>query len=486
LLTESVLVAVAGGAAGVLLALAGVPAVLALAPEGKIPRADEIGPDARVLAFTFGLSVLTGLLFGLAPAVRATRRELRRWLAEGGRTVTGRGAKLRNALVVSEVALALILLTGAGLLLKSFWRMHAIHPGFRPENVLAATVDLPETRYRSPEQMRAFHQRILDGLRELPGIDSAGAVNWMPLGRNLIRGDFHLEAPRERPPGYIVDKLVVSPNYFRAMGIRLLMGRPFSERDHAAAPGVVVVSGSVARALWPGEDPIGKRMTMSDRPKAADWLTVVGVVDDVRQQQLTAGPSPAIYHPYQQTNSPFFLSHMTFVVRSAANPGALAPAIRVVIQRADPDQAVQSIETMEDVIAGTTAEPRFRTRLIGAFAVMAVALAAIGIYGVLACSIAERTHEIGVRMAIGASRAGIVGMVVRRTLLLAGTGLALGTAGALAVTRVLENLLFEVRPTDPGTYAAVAVFLAMVAVLAGLMPARRAASVDPLAALRYE
>jgi putative ABC transport system permease protein len=225
---------------------------------------------------------------------------------------------------------------------------------------------------------------------------------------------------------------------------------------------------------------------MSDRPKAADWLTVVGVVDDVRQQQLTAGPSPAIYHPYQQTNSPFFLSHMTFVVRSAANPGALAPAIRVVIQRADPDQAVQSIETMEDVIAGTTAEPRFRTRLIGAFAVMAVALAAIGIYGVLACSIAERTHEIGVRMAIGASRAGIVGMVVRRTLLLAGTGLALGTAGALAVTRVLENLLFEVRPTDPGTYAAVAVFLAMVAVLAGLMPARRAASVDPLAALRYE
>ncbi len=486
LLTESMLVAVTGGAGGLLLAVVGVPALLALAPAGKIPRADEIGLDPWVLAFTFAVSVLTGIVFGLAPALRATRRDLRRSLAEGGRTSTGRSETLRSALVVSEIALALVLLTGAGLLLKSFWRIHSVDPGFRPENVLAVTIDLPGSHYRTPAQMRAFHQSTLEKLSSLPGIETAGAVNWMPLGGNLIRGDFKLEGGRERPRGYMVDKPVVSPGYFRAMGIRLLRGRAFSERDNAAAPGVVVVSNSVARALWPGEDPIGKRIAMQERPKPEDWLTVVGVVDDIRQQQLTAKPSPAIYQPYLQVNHTFFLSHMTFVVRTASSPGAVAPAIRGIIQGVDADQPVQSIATMGDVIAGTTAEPRFRTRLIGAFSIMAVLLSAIGIYGVLACSIAERTHEIGIRMAIGASKGSIVRMVLHRTLLLVATGVALGTAGALAVTRVLENFLFEVRPADPATYVAVATLLGAVALFAGLLPARRASTVDPLVALRYE
>ena len=360
------------------------------------------------------------------------------------------------------------------------------HPFSHAETGNPVTLDLPDSKYRTPTQMRAFHQRTLENLSSLPGIDAVGAVNWMPLGGNLIRGDFQLEGGRERPPGYIVDKPVVSPGYFQAMGIRLLKGREFSEADNAGAPGAVVVSESVARALWPGEDPIGKRIAMENRPKAEDWMSVVGVVDDVRQQQLTAEPSPAIYQPYLQVNRPFFLSHMTFVMRTSSETRLLAQAIRRAVQSVDPDQPVQSITMMQDVIAGTTAVPRLQTRLIGAFAIIALFLSAVGVYGVLACSVAERTHEIGIRIAIGATRSGIVRMVLHRTLLLAGTGVALGTAGALVLTRVLENFLFEVKPTDPATYIAVTVFLVSVAMLAGLLPARRAATVDPLVALRYE
>jgi len=486
LLTESMVLAAAGGALGVLLAAVGVKVLLALAPEGRIPRADQIGVDAWVLAFTCGLSVLTGVLFGLAPAFRATRRPLGQSVAEGNRTSTSRRETVRSALVIAEIALALVLLTGAGLLLKSFWRIHSIDPGFRPRNVLAVTVDLPESRYRTAAQMRTFHQSALEKLSSLPGVEAAGAVNWMPLGGNLARGDFQLEGGRQRPPGYIVDKPVVSPDYFRAMGIRLLSGRAFAGRDTAAAPGVVVVSQSVARVLWPGEDPIGKRISMEDNPKPEDWLTVVGVVDDVRQQQLTAKASSAIYQPVLQVDRAFFINHMTYVVRTASHAAAVAPAIRSVIRAVDPDQPVQSIATMDDVIAGTTAEPRFRTRLIGAFSIIALVLSVIGIYAVLACSIAERTQEIGIRMAIGATGGSIAAMVLRRTLLLTGTGVALGTAGALAVTRVLENFLFEVRPTDPVTFGAVSALLVAVALLAGLLPARRASTVDPLVALRYE
>jgi putative ABC transport system permease protein len=486
LLTESTLVSLAGGAAGMLLALAGVPALLALAPEGKIPRVEEIHINGWVLAFTLGVSLLTGIVFGLAPALHATRRNLGASSLQGTRTASGRHEGLRSALVVSEIALALVLLTGAGLMLKSFLRMRAVNPGFRAENVLTMTVDLPAAAYRTAADAQAFHQRTLEKLGNLPGVLAAGAVNWMPLGRGLMRGDFQLEGGRKLPRGLLADKLVVSPGYLRTMGIRLLSGRDFSERDNAAAHGVVLISQSVARRLWPGEDAVGKRIAEQDHPKPEDWLTIVGVVDDVIQQDLTERPDPAIYRPYLQVNRPFWLTHMTFLVRTTAEPHTLAPALRSVLREVDQNQPVQSITSMDEVIAATTAEPRFQTRLLGVFAIVALALSAIGIYGVLAYSVTERTREIGIRIALGAETSNVMRMVLRRTLALAAAGIALGTAGALAVTRVLGKLLFDVKPADPATFVGAAVLLAAVALCAGLPPARRATRVDPVVALRYE
>jgi putative ABC transport system permease protein len=480
LLAESTLVSLGGGAVGILLAVFGVPALLALAPGGRIPRVEEIRIDGSVLAFTLGMAVVTGMVFGLVPAFRATRSE---W---GGRRVSGRHEGLRSALVVSEVALALALLTGAGLLLKSFLRMRAVDPGFRSENVLTMTVDLPASVYRTTAQSQAFHARMLEKLSSLPGVVAAGAVNWVPLGRLLTMGDFQLEGGRQLPRGYRVDKPCVSPGYFRTMGIRLLSGRDFEERDSAAAPGVVIISQSVARQLWPGEDPIGKRISGEDRPRPEDWMTIVGVVEEVRQQSLTEKPHAAIYQPYLQVTRAGWLSHMTFAVRTASNPQSVAGAMRGVLREVDRDLPAQSIATMDEAIAATTAEPLFQTRLLAALSVLALILSAIGIYGVLAYSVTERRHEIGIRMALGAGRGEVIRMVLRRTLVLAGAGVALGTAGGLAVTRVLGKLLFDVKPTDPGTFAAVAVVLTGVALLAGLLPARRATKVDPLVALRCD
>jgi putative ABC transport system permease protein len=469
-----------------LAAVWGVPALIALAPAGKIPRVEEIHIDGSVLAFTFGIALLTGILFGLAPAFRTTRRELSQSLNQGGRAIHEGRQGLRNALVVSEVALALVLLTGAGLMLKSFLRIRAVDPGFRPENVLTLTVDLPDSMYHTATGMQSFHTRILAKLSSLPGVVAAGAVNWLPLGRMDLRGDFHLEGGRPLPRHCnIVDKPSVSPEYFQAMGIRLLSGRSFTEHDNNSAPGVVVISQAVARSVWPGEDPIGKRITMEDRPKSQDWLTVVGVVNDVRQQGLTKSAPPAIYQPYQQVTRPFFLGHMTFVVRTAANLPSAA-AMRAVLHEVDKDQPAQSISSMADIIATTTAEPWFQTRLISIFSMLALLLSAIGIYGVLAYSVTERTHEIAIRMALGAEKSDITRMVLHRSLLLVTAGVALGIAGALAVTRVLARFLFEVKPTDPATLVMVATLLAAVALMAGLLPARRATHVDPMVALRCE
>ena len=486
LLTENLLMSLAGGVAGVLLAVAIVPPLVALAPPGNIPRADEIRPDLWVLVFAFALSLITGLIFGVAPALQSTRRDLRQPLSESTRTSTGQRQSLRSALVIAEVALALVLLTGAGLLLRSLHQILSVDPGFHPQNVLTATVDLPDSTYSTAAQMRAFHQNVLARLTELPGLEAAGAVNWMPLGEGWVRGDFQMDGGYHRPRGFDVLKPVVSPGYFRAIGIRLLSGRVFTEHDTAKAPGVVIVSETVARTLWPGESPLGKRISMEDVPGPGDWLTVVGVVDDIRQQQLTDKPSPAIYQPYAQVNNTFFLGHMTYVLRTGANPAALAPSIRAILRQIDPDQPLQSVETMSDVIAGATASQRFLAQVIGAFSLMAVLLAAIGLYGVLASSVAERTREIGIRMAMGADSADVVSMVLRRTLLLTAMGVALGAAGALAVTRALKGFLFEVTPTDPLTFGLVATFLLMIALVAALAPARRAYTVDPLIALRNE
>jgi len=486
LLTESTLVSVAGGVVGIVLAFWSVPALIALAPAGKIPRMEMIRIDASILAFTFGLSVISGMVFGLAPTLRATRRDVRESLKQAGRSLTERHEGMRSVLVISEIALALVLLTGAGLMLKSFLRLRAVKPGFEPENVMTMTVDLPESAYRTAAQLRAFHTRTLESLSNLPGVLATGAVNWKPLGSELTMGDFQVEGGQPLPSGYMVDKPCVSPGYFRAMRIPLLRGREFAEDDDSTAPGVVIVSQSVARSLWPGSDPLGKRISMEDHPKPGDWLTIVGVVDDVKQQGLAKKSDPAIYQPYLQITHPFFLNHMTFVARTASNPLGVPSGMRAVLSEVDKDQPVQSIAAMDNLIAATTAEPRFQARLLAVFAIMALALAIVGIYGLLAYSVAQRTHEIGVRIALGAQTADVVRMLLRSTLVLVGEGIMIGTAGALAVTRVLAKFLFEVKPNDTPTIAAVALTLVCAALVACYIPARRAMRVDPMVALRHE
>ena len=486
MLAEGLLVSLAGGAAGIVLALWAVPALIALAPAGRVPRLEMIRMDGWVLGFTLGVSLLTGIVASLAPVLRGGSRDVRDTLSRGGRTETGRNEGVRGALVISEIALALTLLTGAGLMLKSFLRLSAVAPGFRPENVMTMTVDLPDSIYRTPEQLKGFHDRMISKLSSLPGLTAAGAVNWMPLSGALIKGDFQLEGGRSFPEGFMVDKLCVSPGYFRVLGIHLLAGRDFTSRDDAGAPGVVIVSQSVARRIWPGEDPVGKRLSMEDHPTPGDWLTIVGVVDDVKQEGLARQSNPATYRPYAQTTVPFFLNHMTFAVRTASDPLRVASELRAALREVDRNQPAQSMATLQELMLATTAEPRFQTKLLLVFASLALTLAVVGIYGVLAYTVAQRTHEFGVRVALGAGAQDVLRLVLRRTLLLLGAGLALGMAGALAATRVLANLLFDVKPTDPATFAAVALVVSCAAVAAGLIPARRATKVDPMVALRYE
>jgi predicted permease len=485
LLTESTLLSLSGSIAGMLLAIFGVSALLALAPAAGVPHLDEIRIDAVVLAFALVLGALMGILFGLVPAFQATGQRVRDFLSLSGPTVTARRQRLRGALVVSEVALALILLTGAGLMLKSFMRMRTVDPGFRTENILTMTVELPDTTYPASPAIQAFHSQILEKLSNLPGIIDAGAVNWMPLQPVLVRGDFHLEGGRMLPRGYIVAKPAVSPDYFRVMGIRLLQGRGFTGQDNSAGQGVAIVSQSVVNTLWPGGDPIGKRITLEDNAKPQDWLTIVGVVDDIRQQSLADQPQPAIYQPLQQVTRPFFLSHMSYVVRTAHKPQSVAAALRSIVHQVDTGQPVE-IATLTDLADANIAETWFQARLISTFSLLALFLAAIGIYGVLAYAVTERTREIGIRMALGAKKRDITRMLLKRALLLVMAGVALGGCGALVLTRVLGRFLFEVKPNDPATFLSVAAILAATGVIAGLLPAQRATRVDPVVALRWE
>jgi putative ABC transport system permease protein len=484
LLTESTVLSLGGALAGALLALLGVPALLALAPAAGVPRIEEIHVDGRVLGFALLLGVFTGILFGLAPALQATGNRVRTFLALGGPTLTARRATLRSTLVVSEIALALVLLTGAGLMLKSFMRMRAVDPGFRTENVLTMTVDLPDASYPTVTAIQAFDSSILTKLSNLPGVVAAGAVNFMPLQPVLIQGDFTLDGGRKLPRDYNVAKPDVSPDYFRVMGIRFLKGRGFTDQDNSSAPGVVIISQSVARTLWPGRDPIGQRITMEDEPKPKDWLTIIGIVYDVRQR-LTGRPLPAIYQPYQQVTRPFFLSHMSFVIRTAEQPQSVAAGMRGVLHDVDKYQPV-SIAALTDLADASTAETWFQARLISTFSILALLLAAIGIYGVLAYAVSERTREIGIRMALGAKKSDVAFMLLKRTLLLVMAGVAIGECGSFVLTRILGKFLFEVKPNDPATFLSVAAILALTGIIAALLPAQRATRVDPVVALRWE
>jgi putative ABC transport system permease protein len=486
LLTEALAISAFGSLLGVALAVAGVRVLLALAPSEMLPRASSVHVDGTVLLFTAGVSVVTALLCGLVPAFHATEPRLRASLAKNTRTVTGGHGRARALLVVGELALAIVLLTGAGLMLRSFHRMRSVDLGFRPAALLATTVDLPANVYRSAGEMRDYQQRVIADLSRIPGVTSAAAVNWVPLGGNLIAGDFHLEGGPRKLSGNWADKMVVSPDYFRTMGIDVQRGRSFTERDRMDAVPVVMISQSLAHRFWPRDDAIGKRITVVDKPGPGDWLTIVGVVGDVVQAGVTSKPDAAIYQPIAQTPQPFFLSHVTFIVHPAGDSRAIAPAMRRVLRAADKTLPLQSVESMTDLIDRTILAPRFQSRMLLIFSVLALTLAVVGIYGVLAYGVAQRFHEIGIRIALGASSGRVVGQVLRRTVALTVPGLLIGVVSSLALTRVLVTYLFQVTPTDPATFVGVAALLTIVAFCASYVPARRASRVDPLIALRAE
>jgi len=483
MLAESAVLALIGGVAGLLLARWSVPALIALAPAGGIPRLEMIRIDPWVVAFAFVASLLTAVTFGLIPALRATRKQSPEALSPGVRTFGGGQERLRRILVIGEIAIALVLLTGAGLLLKSFLRLRAVDPGFDTRHVITLNLDLPDASYPDTARLHAFHQVLLERLRAVPDVAAAGLVNWRPLGTMHMSGDFAVEG-RSAAPDFIVDKPAVSSGYFAAMGIRLVRGREFDSRDDGKGAPVAIVSRTVARYLDPSGDALGRRVGFGGR--ANDWMTVIGVVDDVRQWGPSQAARPAIYRPFQQVEQAFFLKHISYVLRTSSDPEALVPAIRSALRATDRNQAATSIALMDDVVFLATAEPRFQTRLLGTFAVLALILAVVGIYGVLAYSVAQRTHEIGVRMALGARPRAVIWMVLRRTLWLGAAGIALGTAGAAAATRLLQPFLFETEPTDTTTFAAVALGMLVAALAAGALPARRATHIDPLVALRHE
>ena len=486
LLTESTLLAISGGALGLLVAAWSVSLLVRMVPEGMIPRLAEVGINGEVLLFTFLLSLATSLLFGVAPAMQLSKARLSESLKQGDRRIAG-AQSLRSVLVAGEIALSLVLLIGAGLMIKSFVRLRSVNPGFHPESAFVLTVNLPFNEQQSTQQLIARHNQVIQKLEALPGVTSAGAVNWLPFGEALIRGDFYSEAGSRPAAHFDVSKPGVTPGYFLAMGIQLLIGRMFDNRDTERSPAVAIVSQSVARRVWGDQDPIGKRVTLEDRPKPEDWLTVVGVVDDVKQQNLAEkAPVPAIYQPLTQVSHSFFLFQMAYVVRANGNLAALPGLMRSRFREVDPNQPVQLMSTMEEMVSATTAEPRFYSRMLGSFSAIALLLASLGIYGVMAYSVAQRTRETGIRVALGAQRSDIFRSVMLKSALLVLAGVAIGLAGAFGVTRVLQNLLFDVKPTDAATFGAVSVLLILVALVATYVPARRATSVDPMVALRYE
>ncbi|HVG29684.1 MAG TPA: ABC transporter permease [Pyrinomonadaceae bacterium] len=486
LLTESVMLALLGAALGVLLAMWGVD-VLSGMSAGNIPRAGEVGIDARVLCFTLGVSVATGLLFGLAPALASSRPDLNESLKEGSRggASSPRRQRVRSALVVSEVALALVLLVGAGLLLKSFARLQNVHPGFDYKNVLTMTMFLPDARYQEEAQRARFYEQVLERVKTLPGVESVGGTSQLPLGGSEEIDGLTIEGrPRAETADGIMTAAfrVVSPDYLRVLRIPLLRGRYFSEQDAGEAQGVMIVDETFARRYFPGEDPVGKRVDEQGSLSPKGFMTVVGVVASVRHASLDAEPKPTMYVSSRQ--SPWHT--MVLAVRGKADPSSLAAAVRREVAAVDPDQPVSDVQTFEQVFTRAVAPQRFNSTLLAAFAALAMILAAVGIYGVIAYTVSQRAHEMGVRIALGARTADILRLVVGQAMSLTLAGVGLGLVASLALTRTMRGLLFEVSANDPAVFASVSLLLGAVALAASVVPARRATKVDPVIALRYE
>ena len=488
MLTESVLVSMLGGAVGLLLALWGTR-LLATAMPFYLLSLQTVRIDGYVLAFTLLISVLTGLIFGLAPALQVSKGALNETLKEGGRRSAPGGSRgrLRGILVVSEVALALMLLVGAGLLMKSFARLQQVNPGFRSEKVLTMEMSLPPARYSKPFQRAAFYRQLLEKIATLPGVQSAGAVTQLPLGGRSSTRAFAIEGRPAPPPGQGerigAGHRVVTPGYFRAMSIPLRRGRQFTDQDAEGAPGVVLINETMARRWWPNEDPLGKRIALYTSPQTVGpWLQIVGIVGDVKHRGLAAEIDPEMYLPHMQT----FSAAMFVAVRTVADPASMAAAVRAQVRALDRDLPVSSIRTMEKVLADAVAQPRLRVWLLGGFAALALILAVMGLYGVISYSVTQRTHELGVRMALGAQTPDLLRLVVAQGMLVTLIGLGIGLAGAFALTRLLASLLFSVSATDAAIFTAVPLLLALVALAATAIPARRAARLDPMTALRYE
>jgi len=487
LLVESVMLAVVGGVLGLGLAWLAVKGVIALEP-ANVPRIGELRIDGVVALFTLGVSVATGLLFGLAPAVQTSRTNLQETLKEGGRGATAdrSGHAMRRVLVVAEVALALTLLTGAGLLIKSLALLQDVNPGFDARNLLTFRVTIPNAKYRSDTARVQYFERAAEAVRAVPGVTDVGLASALPFSGNGGTGSFRVEGyqPPAGQPGPWGDLRTVSPGLFTTLRVPLLKGRLFTELDGASGPQVAIVDDEMVRRYWPNVDPVGKRITFNNpqRDSVIDWITVVGVVGHTKHEGLDAENRVQLYFPYRSGVG----GGMSFAIRTAGDPTQALPALRSAIHSIDRDVPIAGAATMNTNISNSMGQRRFAMMLLGLFAVMAMVLASIGIYGVMSYSVTQRAHEIGIRMALGAARRNVLGMVMGQGLALVAIGVVIGVAGAFGLTRLIASQLFGVQPTDPTTFVLVALTLVGVAAMATLVPALRATRVDPVVALRDE
>lgn len=482
LITESLLLSTLGGGLGLLLAAWSIDLLPNLGAQG-IPRADSISIDFGVLLFTLGASAVTGVLFGLAPALQASKMNLTAALKEGGREGAGgaRGQKLRGALIIGEVALSLIVLIGAGLLIKSFNRLLTVNTGFVSENLLTLNVEM--SRFKDPERRAALARQVIERVGQVPGVEAVGGGTGLPPQTPQRATRFEIEGiPDLASGGDVAYFIAVTPDYFRALGTPLIQGRAFDERDAETAPKVVIINQSLARRLFPDQDATGKHLKLLNPEQGQDWREIVGVVGDIRYRGMDDPGEAAVYTPFSQT--PFYWTYV--MVRTSGEPSSVAAGVRKAISSVEPNLTAAGLRTMEDLVSESVSQPRFNATLLSIFAGLALVLASVGIYGVVSYSVAQRTREIGIRMALGAKPGDVLRLVLTKGMALVLAGVIIGLVGAFLLTRVLESMLFGVTTTDPATYIAVTLVLAFVALLACYTPARRATKVDPMIALRYE
>jgi putative ABC transport system permease protein len=489
LLTESVLLSLAGGLLGVLMASAALGPLLKLAA-GSVPQGAPIGLDPWVLAFTAGVSLLTGLLFGIVPAMRTAKLDLREALNEGSRGSTaGPGQhRLRGVLVAMEIALAMLLLVGSGLLLRSFSRLQEVPPGFQPDHLLVADIPLSQTAYAKPENRYQFFDRLVERARTLPGVRSAAAASFLPVsgGGSVIHFNITGRPPKSPHEFVAAGYRTITPNYLETLGVPLLQGRLFTHADNEKSPAVVAINATMAHIFFPNENPLGKRLQLGALPdQQVPTMEIVGVVGDVRPG-LGIDPQAEMYLPYRQADLVLPVFQLSVVMRTAGDPTLQTSALRSALAEIDPNQPLVRVRTMEENMATTVAQPRFRAWLIGIFAALALVLAAVGVYGVMSYTVTQRTSEIGVRVTMGAQPQDVFRIIVGEGLRLALIGVGVGLVTALALTRLLRSFLFGISAYDPLTFVGVSLLLTLVALAASFFPARRATLVDPLVAVRYE